>query len=74
MIKRNIVETIYEYDKDGKLTRKSVTETHETDDETRYPLTNSMLTTLYNNCTTTTSTTTTSCECQDKCGSCNDDF
>lgn len=33
MIKRNIVETIYEYDKDGKLTRKSVTETHETDDE-----------------------------------------
>ena len=40
MIERNIVETIYEYDKDGKLTRKSVT----------------------------------SCECQDKCGSCNDDF
>lgn len=69
MIKRNIVETIYEYDKDGKLTRKYVTETHETDDETRYPLANSMLTTLYSNCTTTTS-----CECQDKCGSCNDDF
>jgi hypothetical protein len=63
MIKRDIVETVYEYDKDGKLTRKSVTETHETDDETRYPLTN-----LYN-CITTTS-----CECQDKCGSCNDDF
>lgn len=69
MIKRNIVETIYEYDQDGKLTRKSVTETHETDDETRYPLTNFMLTTLYNNCITTTSG-----ECQDKCGSCNDDF
>lgn len=69
MIKRNIVETVYEYDKDGKLTRKSVTETHETDDETRYPLTDSALTTLYNNCTTTPS-----CECQDKCVSCNDDF
>lgn len=31
MIKRDIVETVYEYDKDGHLTRKTVTETHEED-------------------------------------------
>lgn len=37
MIKRDITETVYEYDKDGKLVRKTVTTTHETDDETRYP-------------------------------------
>ena len=29
MIKRDIVETIYEYDNEGKLLRKTVTETHE---------------------------------------------
>ena len=37
MIKRDITETVYEYDKDGKLIRKTITTTHETDDETRYP-------------------------------------
>jgi YD repeat-containing protein len=31
MIKRDITETIYEYDKEGKLIRKTVTETHEED-------------------------------------------
>ncbi len=29
MIKRDITETIYEYDKEGKLIKKIVTETHE---------------------------------------------
>ena len=33
MIKRDITETVYEYDKDGKLVRKTITTTHETDDE-----------------------------------------
>lgn len=38
MIKRDITETIWEYDKTtGKLVQKTVTETHEVDDETRYP-------------------------------------
>lgn len=37
MIKRDITETVYEYDKGGKLVRKTITTTHETDDETRYP-------------------------------------
>lgn len=37
MIKRDITETIYEYDKEGNLVQKTVTETHEVDDETRYP-------------------------------------
>ncbi len=32
MIKRDIVETIYEYDKESKLIRKTVTETHEEED------------------------------------------
>lgn len=31
MIKRDITETIYEYDKEGKLVKKTVTETHEED-------------------------------------------
>lgn len=34
MIKRDIVETVYEYDNEGKLLRKIVTETHENDDRT----------------------------------------
>ena len=29
MIKRDTVETIYEYDKEGKLIKKTVVETHE---------------------------------------------
>ena len=32
MIKRDIVETIYEYDEESRLTRKTVTETHEEKD------------------------------------------
>lgn len=31
MIKRDIVETVYQYDKEGKLVSKTVTETHEED-------------------------------------------
>ena len=46
MIKRDIVETIYEYDKDGSLKSKTVTETHEEDDETRYPYYTYPITTL----------------------------
>ena len=34
MIKRNITETVYEYDKEGKLLKKTVTETHEEEDNT----------------------------------------
>lgn len=34
MIKRDITETVYEYDKEGKLVRKVVTETHEEEDNT----------------------------------------
>lgn len=37
MIKKTIVETIYEYDKDGKVTRKIVTETKEEDTNTYWP-------------------------------------
>ena len=39
MIKRDIVETVYEYDKEGKLLKKTVTETHEeeTNTITTYP-------------------------------------
>ena len=32
MIKRTITETIYEYDKDGHLVSKTITETHEEED------------------------------------------
>lgn len=34
MIKRDIVETVYEYDKEGKLLKKTVTETHEEEKDT----------------------------------------
>lgn len=34
MAKRDIVETVYEYDNEGKLLKKTVTETHEEDDVT----------------------------------------
>lgn len=33
MVKRDITETIYEYDSEGKLTRKTVTETHEEEED-----------------------------------------
>ena len=32
MIKRDIIETIYEYDNESQLIRKTVTETHEEED------------------------------------------
>lgn len=34
MTKRDVTETIYEYDKEGKLIRKTVTETHEEEEGT----------------------------------------
>ena len=34
MIKRDITETVYEYNKEGKLLKKTVTETHEEEDNT----------------------------------------
>ena len=34
MIKRDTTETIYEYDKEGKLIKKTVTETHEEEEGT----------------------------------------
>ena len=34
MIKRDITETIYEYDKEGKLIKKIITETHEEEEGT----------------------------------------
>ena len=39
MIKRDIVETVYEYDQEGKLLKKTVTETHEEENNTKtnYP-------------------------------------
>jgi hypothetical protein len=39
MIKRDITETVYEYDKEGKLLKKTVIETHEEEDNTvtNYP-------------------------------------
>lgn len=33
MIKRDIVETVYEYDSEGKLLKKTVIETHEEEEE-----------------------------------------
>jgi len=37
MIKRKIIETIKEYDENGKLTRETITETTEDDNNTYYP-------------------------------------
>lgn len=34
MIKRNITETVYEYDKEGKLLKKTVIETNEEEENT----------------------------------------
>ena len=34
MIKRDITETVYEYDKEGNLLKKTVIETHEEEDNT----------------------------------------
>lgn len=34
MVKRDIIETTYEYDKEGKLLKKTVIETHEEEENT----------------------------------------
>ena len=34
MVKRTVTETIYEYDKQGNIIKKTVTETHEEEDYT----------------------------------------
>ena len=36
MIKRDITETVCEYDNEGKLVKKTVTETHEEEDNTTF--------------------------------------
>ena len=62
MIKRDIVETVYEYDKEGKLIKKKVTETHEEESNTitTYPswTVSNDLTTLETSATCTTTTKT----------------
>ena len=62
MIKRDIVETVYEYDKEGKLLKKTVTETHEEESNTitTYPswTVSNDLTTLETSATCTTTTKT----------------
>lgn len=37
MVQRKIKETVYEYDQDGNVIRKTVTVTDETDDSTYIP-------------------------------------
>ena len=67
MIKRDITETVYEYDKEGKLIKKTIIETHEEENNTvtTYP----SFTYLNGNTTgtqpykTTLATTTTKCNC-----------
>ena len=56
MIKRDITETVYEYDKEGKLVKKTVTETHEEDGNTSisWPYTPYWHNTPYVNCDTNT--------------------
>lgn len=39
MVKRKITETVEEYDKDGKLIKKTITITEEDDDTYYYPFT-----------------------------------
>jgi hypothetical protein len=63
MIKRDITETVYEYDKEGKLLKKTVTETHEEEENTitTYPSWGHLNDVVY--CGDTISTTTTKCNC-----------
>ena len=66
MIKRDITETVYEYDKEGKLLKKTVTETHEEEDNTitNYPSWTYLNgTPSYCDCDGTISTTSTECNC-----------
>ena len=70
MIKRDITETVYEYDKEGKLVKKTVTETHEAENNT---VTNYPSWTYLNGtvpCNDSISTTLTNTNCKDTC-SCN---
>ena len=64
MIKRDITETVYEYDKEGKLLKKTVIETHEEEDNTiaTYPSW-SYLNGTQPYCGDTISTTTATLEC-----------
>ena len=59
MIKRDITETVYEYDKEGKLLKKTVVETHEEEDNTTvtYPSFTYLNGCTTNPCTATLSTT-----------------
>jgi hypothetical protein len=63
MIKRDITETVYEYDKEGKLLKKTVTETHEEEDNTvvTYPSWSLLNGTEVVTCSDTTCTTTGQC-------------
>ena len=56
MIKRDVTETVYEYDKEGKLVKKTVTETHEEDNNASisWPYTPYWHNTPYVNCDTET--------------------
>lgn len=56
MIKRDVTETVYEYDKEGKLIKKTVTETHEEDSNASisWPYTPYWYNTPYVNCDTET--------------------
>lgn len=73
MIKRDITETTYEYDKEGKLIKKTVVETHEEEDNTyttTYPWTyvNGTSDSAKLNTSPYYSTTTTcGCNCGDSC-------
>lgn len=61
MIKRDIIETVYEYDNEGKLIKKTVTETHE-DDETIFKTYWHNEPYVYCNETNSTDTKITSCD------------
>lgn len=50
MIKRDITETIYEYDNEGKLVKKTVIETHEEEEEKTTISTYEIRPTLTNPC------------------------
>lgn len=70
MIKRDIIETTYEYDKEGKLLKKIVVETHEEEDNTTYTTTYPF--TYVNGPADSTSpylSTKTTCDCHDNCAS-----
>jgi hypothetical protein len=72
MIKRNITETTYEYDKEGKLIKKTIIETHEEENDTvttTYPWTYLNGT---SDCTTNKINTVPYCNTTTTCGDCGD--